>query len=57
MQDSLQNFKRSLSQNIAILTAVVTSSTQNLLEKVPKPISHVLMDIGRYKSTVKGTLR
>ena len=36
---------RSLSQNIAVLTPVVTSLTQNWLEKVPKLVSHVLMVI------------
>ena len=41
----LQNVMRSLSQNIAFLTPVVTSSTQNWLEKVPKLVSHVLMVI------------
>ena len=41
----LQNVMRSLSQNIAVLTHVVTSSTQNWLENVPKLVSHVLMVI------------
>ena len=40
---NLRNVMRLLSQNIAVLTPVVTSSTQNWLEKVPKLVSHVLM--------------
>ena len=42
---NLRNVMRLLSQNIAVLTPVVTSSTQNWLEKVPKLVSHVLMVI------------
>ena len=42
---NLRNAMRLLSQNIAVLTPVVTSSTQNWLEKVPKLASHVLMVI------------
>ena len=53
----LQNFMRSLSQNIAVLTPVVAPLAQNWLEKVPKLVSHVLMVIERYKSTLKGALR
>ena len=43
----LQNVMRSLSQNIAVLTAVVTSSTQSWLEKMPKLVSHASMVIER----------